>query len=140
MATTSSERGLTLRSPGLFLAIANHLSQLLAERGRNEPTLRRRVADAWMKAEAYRLHTLQTLTILTAGGKTGAEVSLSKLWWSQLDVELHEIALDLLGDEAELDGPWTRGWQFSLAGPIYAGTNEIQRDIAAERLLGLPRP
>ena len=48
------------------------------------------------------------------------------------------IALDLLGPDAELDGPWSKGWQFSLSGPIYAGTNEIQRNIAAERLLGLP--
>ena len=57
----------------------------------------------------------------------------------ELDVELHEIALDLLGADAELEGPWSKGWQFSLSGPIYAGTNEIQRNIAAERVLGLPR-
>ena len=57
----------------------------------------------------------------------------------ELDIELHEIALDLLGPDAELEGPWSKGWQFSLSGPIYAGTNEIQRNIAAERLLGLPR-
>ena len=65
--------------------------------------------------------------------------SINKLWWSELDVELHEIALDLLGPEAEVEGPWSKGWQFSLSGPIYAGTNEIQRNIAAERVLGLPR-
>ena len=46
---------------------------------------------------------------------------------------------DLLGPEAEAEGPWSKGWQFSLSGPIYAGTNEIQRNIAAERMLGLPR-
>ncbi|MEN3309081.1 MAG: hypothetical protein V7603_5283, partial [Micromonosporaceae bacterium] len=40
---------------------------------------------------------------------------------------------------AALDGPWSRGHMFSLAGPIYAGTNEIQRGIVAQRLLGLPR-
>ena len=52
---------------------------------------------------------------------------------------MHEIALELLGGDAALDSPWTRGFQFSLAGPIYAGTNEIQRNIVAERVLGLPR-
>jgi alkylation response protein AidB-like acyl-CoA dehydrogenase len=56
-----------------------------------------------------------------------------------MDVRLHATALELLEEEAELDGEWMRGFEFSLAGPIYAGTNEIQRNIAAERLLGLPR-
>ena len=131
MATAGSERGLTLRSPGRFLATAD---RLIAQFGTD-----RRVADAWMKAEAYQLHTLQTVTRLAAGEKAGAEASLTKLWWSELDVELHEVALDLLGPEAEIEGAWSKGWQFSLSGPIYAGTNEIQRNIAAERLLGLPR-
>ena len=139
MATTGSERGLTLRSPGRFLAAAARLGDVYRDRGRAHAAIRRRIADAWMKAEAYQLQTLQTVTRLTGGGKAGAEASLVKLWWSELDVELHEIALDLLGDDAELEGPWSKGWQFSLAGPIYAGTNEIQRNIAAERVLGLPR-
>ena len=82
---------------------------------------------------------MATVTRLAAGERPGAESSLNKIWWSELDVELHELALDLLGPDAELDGAWSKGWQFSLAGPIYAGTNEIQRNIAAERVLGLPR-
>jgi hypothetical protein len=90
-----------------------------------------------MRAEAYHLHTLATVTRLAAGEAPGPEASLTKLWWSELDVELHEVALDALGAEAE--GPWGKGWQFSLSGPIYAGTNEIQRNITAGRLLGLPR-
>ena len=74
--------------------------------------------------------------------------SLNKLWWSELDVELHRVGLELAGAEAELDegspgavddGRWMKGWQFALSGPIYAGTNEIQRNIVAERVLGLPR-
>jgi alkylation response protein AidB-like acyl-CoA dehydrogenase len=139
MATAGSERGLTLRSPGRFLATAERLVDLLRERAAGDPVARRRVADAWMKAEAYQLQTLQTVTTLAAGEKAGAEASLTKLWWSELDVELHEVALDLLGPDAELEGPWSKGWQFALSGPIYAGTNEIQRNIAAERILGLPR-
>jgi alkylation response protein AidB-like acyl-CoA dehydrogenase len=71
--------------------------------------------------------------------RPGAESSLNKLFWSELDVRLQETALDLLGEEAELDGPWARGFLFSLAGPIYAGTNEVQRNVVAERVLGLPR-
>lgn len=142
MATAGSERGLTLRSPGRFLATAGRLIDEHRSRtvdGGADPVLRRRIADAWMHAEAYQLQTLQTVTRLASGAKAGAEASLTKLWWSELDVELHEVALDLLGPDAELEGPWSKGWQFSLSGPIYAGTNEIQRNIAAERLLGLPR-
>lgn len=143
MATTSSERGLTLRSPGRFTATADRLLELYRDRAAHtdhlDPTLRDRVVTAWMEAEAYRLQTLQTVTDDAEGRSAGAASSFVKLWWSELDVELHEIALDLLGADAELDGPWTKGWQFALSGPIYAGTNEIQRNIAAERVLGLPR-
>jgi alkylation response protein AidB-like acyl-CoA dehydrogenase len=144
MATTSSERGLTLRSPGRFTAAADRLLDLYrsvssAGTGAADSVLRDRVIRVWMRAEAYRLQTLQTVTGTVEGRPAGAETSLVKIWWSELDVELHETALDLLGAEAEAQGPWATGWQFSLSGPIYAGTNEIQRNIAAERLLGLPR-
>jgi hypothetical protein len=140
MATTGSERGLTLRSPGRFLATTERLLQL--HRTMHRPAdgaMRQRLVDAWMRAEAYQLFTLDTVTRLSEGGAVGAESSINKIWWSELDVELHELALDLLGPEAQLEGPWSKGYQFSLSGPIYAGTNEIQRNIAAERVLGLPR-
>ena len=45
----------------------------------------------------------------------------------------------LLGEDAELDADWGKAFQFALAGPIYAGTNEIQRNIVGRRVLGLPR-
>jgi len=87
--------------------------------------------------------TLETVTRLVDGGKAGAESSINKIWWSELDVELHELALELLGEHAELlegdDAAWMKGYEFALAGPIYAGTNEIQRNVIAERVLGLPR-
>ena len=79
------------------------------------------------------------MTGIVAGREPGAASSLNKLFWSELDIRLQETALDLLGPEAEVDGPWSRAFMFALAGPIYAGTNEIQRNIVAERLLGLPR-
>ena len=149
MATASSERGLTLRSPGRFKAAAERLIDLYRREGAaGEPGLRDEVARAWMAAEAYDLYTLGTVTTLSEGGSIGAEASLNKIWWSELDVHLHQTAQRLCGPRAELDmgapdavdgGAWIDGWMFSLAGPIYAGTNEIQRNVVAERVLGLPR-
>jgi alkylation response protein AidB-like acyl-CoA dehydrogenase len=138
MSTASNERGLSLRSPGRFLAGAARLVALWQEAG-EPPEPRDRVVDSWIAAQAYRLSTFGTVTRLAEGGSLGAESSVDKLFWSELDVTLHEAAMDLLGPQAELAGPWLDGYLFSLAGPIYAGTNEIQRDIVAERLLGLPR-
>ena len=138
MATTGSERGLTLRSPGRYTATVERLLDL----ARSRPVsgaLKDRLVQAWMDAEAYRLFTLRQVTDQQAGRARTGESSLNKLFWSELDIELHETALDLLGPDAELEGPWSKGFQFSLAGPIYAGTNEVQRNIVAERLLGLPR-
>ncbi|HMS46383.1 acyl-CoA dehydrogenase family protein [Candidatus Neomicrothrix sp.] len=148
MSTTSSERGLTLRSPGRFMATAERLVARAREHEDLDPVLADRVTTAWMAAEAYQLYTLADVTDVTEGRPPGARSSLNKLWWSELDVELHRVGLELAGAEAELDegspgavddGRWMKGWQFALSGPIYAGTNEIQRNIVAERVLGLPR-
>ncbi|MFB7914977.1 acyl-CoA dehydrogenase family protein [Streptomyces sp. NPDC056061] len=141
MATTGNERGLTLRSPGRFLAAADRLAGLWRAHGDPSDTaLRDRVADAVIGARAYQLFTCAGASRFAAGAAIGAESSLNKVFWSEYDIALHETALDLLGPDAEsADSPWAEGYVFSLAGPIYAGTNEIQRDIVAERLLGLPK-
>ncbi|MFI9741038.1 acyl-CoA dehydrogenase family protein [Streptomyces sp. NPDC052494] len=149
MSTAGNERGLTLRSPGRFTAAAARLTELWRDGA--DPTdtaLRDRVADAVVRARAYRLFTYANASRIAAGDSIGAESSLNKVFWSELDIALHEAALDVLGPYGELSdeateapdhGSWAEGHTFSLAGPIYAGTNEIQRDIIAERLLGLPK-
>jgi alkylation response protein AidB-like acyl-CoA dehydrogenase len=146
MSTAGNERGLSLRSPGRFCAAADRLLSLWFERGADQPQLRDSVVDAWIGAQAYRLYTWGTVTRLAAGGEVGAQGSVNKIFWSELDLELHETALALLGPDQELrgagapaDGAWIDDYLFALAGPIYAGTNQIQRNIVAERLLGLPR-
>ncbi|MFC9619586.1 acyl-CoA dehydrogenase family protein [Streptomyces sp. NPDC056930] len=149
MSTAGNERGLTLRSPGRFTAAAERLTGLWRETADPSDTaLRDRVADAVISARAYRLFAYAGASRIAAGGSIGAESSLNKVFWSELDIALHETALDLLGPYGELSdeaadapahGSWAEGHTFSLAGPIYAGTNEIQRDIIAERLLGLPK-
>ena len=139
MSTAGNERGLSLRSPGRFCAAADRLVDLWRTHGDAVPSAADGVVDAWIKAQAYRLYTWGTVTRLAAGGDMGAAGSVNKVFWSELDIALHETALDLLGPEAETESRWLDGYTFSLSGPIYAGTNEIQRNIVAERILGLPR-
>jgi alkylation response protein AidB-like acyl-CoA dehydrogenase len=137
MSTAGNERGLSLRSPGRFCAAADRLVELYGERP--DPTAADGVVDAWIRAQAYRLYTWGTVTRLAGGGDIGTAGSVNKVFWSELDIALHETALDLLGPEAEVESRWLDGYTFSLSGPIYAGTNEIQRNIVAERILGLPK-
>jgi alkylation response protein AidB-like acyl-CoA dehydrogenase len=149
MATAGFERGLLLRSPARYQHAAARLTALYQARHNDaDPALEQEVAKAWMNAEAYTLAIYAMSSRLLAGGKIGAEASTNKIFWSELDIHLHQTALGLLGAKAELlpeapdatdAGAWLDGYVFSLAGPIYAGSNEIQRNIIAERMLGLPR-
>ncbi len=147
MATAGFERGLMLRSPGRFQATARRLVELYRQLGdRASPAAREAVVQAWGAAQAYAYNTYSVAAKIMAGGKIGAEASLNKIFWSQLDRSMHRTAMQLLGAQAELrtllngqPNDWLEGYIFSLSGPIYAGSNEIQRNITAERLLGLPR-
>ncbi|WP_373490087.1 acyl-CoA dehydrogenase family protein [Parasphingorhabdus sp.] len=147
MATAGFERGLMLRSPGRFQATAKRLVDLYrANEGNASPATREAVTQAWMGAQAYAYNTYSVAAKILAGGKIGAEASLNKIFWSELDRSMNRSAMQLMGAAAELakfaDGSvnqWLDGYIFSLSGPIYAGSNEIQRNIIAERFLGLPR-
>lgn len=149
MATAGFERGLMLRSPARFQVAARKLVELYkAHEDEVEPIVRAAVLQSWMDAEAYALSIYSTASRLAAGGHIGAEASTNKIFWSEMDIAMHRTALSILGARAELlksapaagdVGRWLDGYFFSLAGPIYAGSNEIQRNIIAERMLGLPR-
>jgi alkylation response protein AidB-like acyl-CoA dehydrogenase len=167
MNSAGHERGLSLRSPGRFTAAAARLIELWQQQGDPKDTaLAERVADTWIGARAYQLAGYQTASQpdgarfagaglagaglagagLARAGLAGAQSSLGKVYWSELDLAVHETALAILGPLAEVREPqapgagrWLDGYLFALAGPIYAGTNEIQRTVIAERVLGLPR-
>ena len=151
MATAGFERGLLLRSPARFQQPVRKLVKLyrdnkaLADR---DPTIGAAVAKCWSDAEVYALSAYNTVGRIARGETIGAESSLNKVFWSELDLLIHQTAMNILGATGELlnSAPlaqerayWLDGFLFSQAGPIYAGTNEIQRNIVAERVLGLPR-
>ncbi|QIL73265.1 acyl-CoA dehydrogenase [Diaphorobacter sp. HDW4B] len=147
MATAGFERGLLLRSPARYQRSAQKLialykkHQVIADR---DSSIRDAVLRAWQGAEAYTQSSYHTVGKLDKGFHIGAEASTNKLVWSELDILIHETAMRILGPRAEvLDDPeaheWLDGFLFSQAGPIYAGSNEIQRNIIAQRMLGLPK-
>jgi len=151
MATAGFERGLLLRSPARFQQPVRKLielykaNQTTADR---DPSIRDAVMDVWAGAESYALSAYQSVGRLARGEKIGAESSINKIIWSELDLKIHEIAMRILGARGELlssapqnedDYGWLEGFLFAQAGPIYAGANEIQRNIIAERMLGLPK-
>ena len=150
MATAGFERGLMLRSPARFQETAKRLVDLYREHSNDivDLSIENAVVKSFMDAESYALSTYQTASRLMAGGKIGAESSVNKIFWSELDQHMHETAMSILASRAELlphapaagdVGKWLDGFMFAQSGPIYAGTNEIQRNIIAERLLGMPR-
>jgi alkylation response protein AidB-like acyl-CoA dehydrogenase len=145
MATAGFERGLMLRSPARYQVAAQALAALWESRRTTaDPALEADVVRAFMNAESYALSIYRTASMLIHGATIGPEASTNKIFWSELDIHLHRTALAILGPEAELLPPpgahdWIDDYIFALAGPIYAGSNEIQRNIIAERMLGLPR-
>ncbi|RLT93115.1 acyl-CoA dehydrogenase [Ketobacter sp.] len=150
MATAGFERGLMLRSPARFQETAKRLVALYRAHANDilDLSVEDAVVKSFMDAEAYALSTYQTASRLMKGGKIGSEASVNKIFWSELDQHMHETAMRILASNAELlpdaktetdTGHWMDGFLFAQSGPIYAGTNEIQRNIIAERLLGMPR-
>ncbi|QIL80347.1 acyl-CoA dehydrogenase [Diaphorobacter sp. HDW4A] len=147
MATAGFERGLLLRSPARYQRSAQKLIELYKRHQADadrDSSIRDAVLRAWMGAEAYTQSSFHTVGRLHKGAQIGAEASTNKIVWSELDILIHETAMRILGPRAELleddeANEWLEGFLFSQAGPIYAGSNEIQRNIIAQRLLGLPK-
>jgi alkylation response protein AidB-like acyl-CoA dehydrogenase len=113
-----------------------------------DPGIRRRIAEADTKIEAMRLNGMRFLTKQLKGEPLGSETSINKLHRASLEVDLGELALEILGSSATLmggDDPAVDGgaWaKFSLNWPevvIGGGTPNVQKNIIAERLLGLPK-
>jgi alkylation response protein AidB-like acyl-CoA dehydrogenase len=146
MGTLAFERGAS--TLGQQLAFRNELAEIIAIAKKNgaskDPLIRQRLAKAWTGLEIMRLNTLRTLPAMQ-GGELGREAMIAKLYWATWHRELGELAMDVLGPEAEIaaGAPYDltalqRLFLFTRSDTIYAGSNQIQRNIIGERALGLP--
>jgi alkylation response protein AidB-like acyl-CoA dehydrogenase len=122
-----------------------YLARLLDEARSNgaleDPLVADALAQAYVELEVLRLHNLRTLTRLGRGEEPGPESSWVKLAWTSMTQHMAEAALMVTGRDASSSrsGPWSRQWLWSKAAGIAGGTSQVQRDIIAGRILGLPR-
>lgn len=147
MALLGFERGVS--TLGQQMQFQNELNDIIgiakANGAANDPVLRQRLADAWIGLRVMRYNSLRMLSG-TQDGALRKEAMIYKLNWATWHANLGKLAMDVLGAEAELleGGPYQLGrlqsmYLFSRSDPIYGGTNEIQRNIIAERALGMPK-
>jgi alkylation response protein AidB-like acyl-CoA dehydrogenase len=142
MTTLGAERDSPARAPARYARDLGWLVGECRELGiLRDLRVRDRLASLGAEIEAYRLSALHALTRLERGESLGAEASVTKLQWSELERRLWETAVEILGPHAEThtDTPFQNRYWYARAATIYAGTSEIQRNIVAERVLGLPR-
>jgi alkylation response protein AidB-like acyl-CoA dehydrogenase len=143
MTTLLHERGtLGFALTGVLDVAVRKLLALVRERGIDDPMLLDRVAQEWIELQALKFTNYRALTQLIKTGIPGPEGSVAKLHWSESNQRLTKLALELLGDEAQVvngNGDWQHQQLRSRGNTIEAGTSEILRSIIAERVLGLPR-
>ena len=147
MATLAFERGAS--TLGQQLNFRNELTRVIeTARGNGSirnPVMRQRLADAWMGLEIMRYNALRVLSH-QEGEELSREAMITKLYWATWHRDLGKLAMDVLGAESEIleARPYAltalqRMYLFTRSDTIYAGSNEIQRNIISERGLGLPR-
>jgi alkylation response protein AidB-like acyl-CoA dehydrogenase len=148
-STLTHERGINPRQLVIHVQLLEELLRLALDSGAfDDVRLRPRLAQAAVEVRLFQLHNWRTLSRVARGEPPGPEGSALKLYWSEMSKRLHDTVMAVLGAAAPLwhgakgnpgDGAWQRSWLYYQASSIWAGTNEIQRNILAERVLGLPR-
>ncbi|WP_206342940.1 acyl-CoA dehydrogenase family protein [Streptomyces ureilyticus] len=147
-------------NPILFKAEVERLVDLAREYGKDQdPVVRQRIAWCWSKVEIMRYLGYRILTGWLRGAEPGPESSIAKLYWSEYHTEVTDLAMDIMGLHAQVpvgrpplrtyrtDDPgaanssasWSTTYLIARSGTIYAGTSQVQRNILAEKVLGLPR-
>jgi len=148
-STLSHERGTSPRQLVIHTQLLEELLRMAAAGGAyDDERMGPRLAQAFVELRIFQLLNWRTLSRLQRGQEPGAEGSIVKLYWSEMSKRLHDTAMAVIGAAAPLwrgaagnpgDGRWQRSWLYYQAASIFAGTNEIQRNIVGERVLGLPR-
>ncbi|TGD86086.1 acyl-CoA dehydrogenase [Mycolicibacterium sp. CH28] len=146
MGTLTFERGVS--TLGQQIRYARELSGIVelakANGAIDDPLIRERLTRAWAGLQTMRSYALATMDVEQAGGTAAGKDSVSKLLWANWHRDLGELAMEIKGKSGllmpggEFD-EWQRLFLFSRSDTIYGGSNEIQRNIIAERVLGLPR-
>jgi alkylation response protein AidB-like acyl-CoA dehydrogenase len=148
-STLSHERGTNPRQLVIHSQLLEELLRLAEANGSyDDPRTRRQLAEHYVEVRLFQLHNWRSLTRMERGQSPGPEGSALKLYWSEMSQRLHETAMKVLGNASPLwrgaegnpgDGAWQRSWLYYQAASVFAGTNEIQRNVLGERVLGLPR-
>jgi alkylation response protein AidB-like acyl-CoA dehydrogenase len=148
-STLSHERGTNPRQLVIHAQLVEELIKLAISNGTyDDPRIRAGLAQAFAEVRLFQLHNWRSVSRLAKGQAPGPEGSALKLYWSEMSQRLHEVAMQVLGPAAPLwkgaegnpgGGEWQRSWLYYHGASIWAGTNEIQRTIVGERVLGLPR-
>jgi alkylation response protein AidB-like acyl-CoA dehydrogenase len=145
LATLAFERGVGLLGHQLsFRRELDHLFDVARANGAaSDPVMRQRLARSYAELEILRFNTLRSLSSFD-GPVAPPEASIIKLYWASWHRRLGELAMDVRGPAAmvvdagyELD-EFQRTFLFSRSETIYGGSNEIQKNIIGERVLGLP--
>ncbi len=149
--TLAHERGTSFpfKEQVLHKIYVDELGDLLRDGGgAADPTLRQEYAARYIDVEVMRLHNCRMMSRLAKGELPGPESSIVKLFWADMTQRLGDLSLEALGPAAQLvagddaaldDGRWQQRMLWSRCASIAGGTSEIQRNIIAQRLLGLPR-
>ncbi len=139
MTTLGAEREAPARPAARYLRDLRELVHMLGERA-DDPVVSDELVKLYVEAKCYQHSTTRTLSRLHAGEEIGLDASTTKLQWSELERRVFEVGHDLLGHPSAGAGEawWSKYW-YARAATIYAGTTEIQKNIIAERILGLPR-
>ncbi|MEE3330615.1 MAG: acyl-CoA dehydrogenase family protein [Myxococcota bacterium] len=146
MGTLDFERGVS--TLGQQMLFANEFAQIVAIAKRNgkaeDPVMRQRLADAWIGLQIMRYNALRTLSSNKPG--LSREATITKIYWATWHRDLGKLFMDVMGPEGEIaEGfPYElsqlqRMYLFVRSDTIYAGSNQIQRNIISERALGMPR-
>ncbi len=147
-------------NPILFKAEVERLVELARLHGKDQdPVVRQRIAWCWSKVEIMRYLGYRILTGWLKGADPGPETSIAKLYWSEYHTVVTDLAMDIMGlhgqvpvgrpplrtyrtddpGAANSSGSWSTTYLIARSGTIYAGTSQVQRNILAEKVLGLPR-